>query len=42
MALPGAVGEGGAYRVDGKLFTWPWMERVHPKRARVANARHAR
>lgn len=39
LALPEAVedADGGAFRVDGKLFAWPWMERLHPKRPRVAN-----
>jgi hypothetical protein len=39
LALPEAVeeGEGGAFRVDGKLFAWTWMERPIPKRPRVAN-----
>ena len=39
IALPEAVEDGasGAYRVDGKLFAWPWMERLHPGRPRVAN-----
>lgn len=38
-ALPQATSdpEGFAYRVDGKLFTWIWMERVQPKRPRVPN-----
>jgi hypothetical protein len=38
-ALPEAVEDGDslAFRVDGKLFAWPWMERVHPGRPRVAN-----
>lgn len=38
-ALPEAKSdpEGFAYRVDGKLFTWIWMERVQPKRPRVPN-----
>jgi hypothetical protein len=39
-SLPGVEqrsGESG-YRVAGKLFTWTWMERVDPKRPRVANA----
>jgi hypothetical protein len=38
-ALPEATRDPGpfAYRVDGKLFTWIWMERVQPKRPRVPN-----
>ena len=38
-ALPEATSDPGgfAYRVDGKLFTWIWMERVQPKRPRVPN-----
>ena len=38
-ALPEARSDPGgfAYRVDGKLFTWIWMERVQPKRPRVPN-----
>jgi hypothetical protein len=38
-ALPQATSEpdGFAYRVDGKLFTWIWLERVLPKRPRVPN-----
>jgi hypothetical protein len=37
-ALPGATpGDGGTWRVDGKLFAWPWMERVAAGRPRVAN-----
>ena len=38
-ALPEAVSdpERFAYRVDGRLFTWTWMERVEPKRPRVPN-----
>lgn len=38
-SLPGVEqrsGESG-YRVDGKLFVWTWMERIDPKRPRVAN-----
>ena len=37
--LPEAVADeqGTAFRVDGRLFAWPWLERVHPKRARVPN-----
>ena len=39
IALPEATVDdtGTAFRVDGKLFAWPWMERVDPKRARVPN-----
>jgi hypothetical protein len=38
-ALPEAKRESGefAYRVGGRLFTWTWLERVQPKRPRVAN-----
>ena len=38
-ALPQATSDpdGFAYRVDGKLFTWIWLERVQPKRPRVPN-----
>jgi len=38
-ALPEAIADPGdfAYRVDGRLFTWIWMERVQPKRPRVPN-----
>ena len=37
LALPGAVEDGPRYLVGGKLFAWPWLERVDPKKARVAN-----
>jgi hypothetical protein len=39
LALSEAVeeGEGGAFRVDGKLFAWTWMERLQQGRPRVAN-----
>ena len=37
LALPGVVQEGSSYRVGGKLLAWSWLERVHPKRARLAN-----
>src|SRR3954467_4249372 len=37
LELPGAVEDGPRYLVGGKLFAWPWLERVHPKKARVAN-----
>src|SRR6188474_1092782 len=38
-ALPEATSDanGFAYRVDGKLFTWIWMERIQPKRPRIPN-----
>ena len=38
-ALPEATSDPGefAYRIDDKLFTWIWMERVEPKRPRVPN-----
>jgi hypothetical protein len=38
-ALPEATSapDGFAYRVNGKLFTWTWMERVQPKRPRLPN-----
>jgi len=38
-ALPEATSDpvGFAYRVEGRLFTWIWMERIQPKRARVPN-----
>jgi hypothetical protein len=38
-ALPEATSDAGgfAYRVDGRLFVWIWMERVQPKRPRVPN-----
>jgi hypothetical protein len=37
--LPESVADdqGTAFRVDGKLFAWPWLERLHPKKARVPN-----
>jgi hypothetical protein len=39
LSLPEARQEpkGFQFRVDGKGFAWSWMERVDPKRARVAN-----
>jgi hypothetical protein len=38
-SLPEAVAEpgGAAFRVNGKLFAWPWLERIHPRRPRVPN-----
>ncbi len=37
LSLPGTTeGEGRfAFSVDGKGYAWSWMERVHPKRARI-------
>jgi hypothetical protein len=37
--LAGVVADdpGTAFRVDGKLFAWPWLERVHPRKARIPN-----
>lgn len=37
--LPEAAADdhGTTFRVDGKLFAWPWLERIHPKKARVPN-----
>lgn len=38
LALPEAREEPGfSFTVGGKGFVWPWLERVDPKRARVAN-----
>ena len=39
LSLPGATerDDGFVFVVDGKSFAWPWMERVHPKRARIAS-----
>jgi hypothetical protein len=38
LALPGAREEPGfSFTVGGKGFAWPWMERLHPKKARVPN-----
>jgi hypothetical protein len=37
-ALPGAIeGDDGTFRVGGKLFAWPWLERIMPGRPRIAN-----
>jgi hypothetical protein len=37
LALDGVSADGLTYRVDGHLVCWPWMERIDPKKARVAN-----
>ena len=39
LALTGTTerANGFQFRVDGKAFVWCWLERVHPKRARVPN-----
>jgi hypothetical protein len=39
LSLPGTAerDDGYVFVVDGKSFAWPWMERVHPKRARIAS-----
>lgn len=39
LALPEAAADddGTAFRVHGKLFAWPWLERIEPKRARAPN-----
>jgi hypothetical protein len=37
LALPNAVEDesGFAFRANGRLFVWAWLERVDPKKARV-------
>lgn len=37
LGMPDVVAEGSTFRVNGRLVAWPWMERIDPKRARVAN-----
>ena len=39
LGLPAAVPDesGTVFRVERKLFAWPRLERVHPKKARVPN-----
>lgn len=38
LSLPDVREEGGfSFAVAGKAFAWPWMERLHPKKARVPN-----
>ena len=39
LTLPEVVANDSAteFRVDGKVFAHPWLERIDPKRARVPN-----
>jgi hypothetical protein len=39
LSLPATTEDARGFRffVDGKQFVWSWMQRVDPKRARVAN-----
>jgi len=37
LALPRVTRDGNAYRMDGKLLAWPWLERVDPKKPRLPN-----
>jgi hypothetical protein len=38
LSLPEASeADGFSFAVGGKSFAWPWLERIHPKRARVPN-----
>ena len=39
LALPETTGDetGSSYSVRGKAIAWTWLERVHPKKARVPN-----
>lgn len=37
LEMPDVVAEGSSFRVHGHLVAWPWMERIDPKKARVAN-----
>ena len=39
LSLPATTEDPRGFRffVDGRQFVWSWMERVDPKRARVAN-----
>jgi hypothetical protein len=37
LALADVTQEGLAFRADGKLIAWPWLERLDPKKARVPN-----
>jgi hypothetical protein len=37
LGLADVTQEGLSFRVEGKLIAWPWLERLNPKKARVAN-----
>ena len=39
MALPQTTtdNDGFSYNVAGKAIVWTWLERIHPKKARVPN-----
>jgi hypothetical protein len=39
LALPGTAtdNDGFSYTVAGKAIVWTWLERIHPKKARVPN-----
>lgn len=39
LSLPETTSDelGWSYSVAGKAFVWTWLERVHPKKARVPN-----
>jgi hypothetical protein len=35
LALPGTVSDDLTFEVDGRGYSWPWRERVHPKKPKV-------
>jgi hypothetical protein len=39
LSLPATTEEPGWFRflVGGKAFAWVWLERIHPKKARIPN-----
>jgi hypothetical protein len=37
LGLSDVTQEGLSFRVEGHLVAWPWMQRIDPKKARVAN-----
>jgi hypothetical protein len=37
LALGDVAQDGLSFRVDGRLIAWPWLQRIDPKKARVAN-----